>query len=81
MDLNLYLENLCIMQENERLRRKAQQLDQENKALLAQLKRKQQQQPPTAMPASSPASSASASQLQGAPSGDLKAAGNGKQPK
>uniref|UniRef100_A0A0D9XP53 Protein LITTLE ZIPPER 4 n=1 Tax=Leersia perrieri TaxID=77586 RepID=A0A0D9XP53_9ORYZ len=35
---NLYLENLCIMQENERLRKKAQLLDQENKALLAKLK-------------------------------------------
>ncbi|KAL5204145.1 hypothetical protein ABZP36_009016 [Zizania latifolia] len=37
---NLYLENLCIMQENERLRKKAQLLDQENKALLAKLKLK-----------------------------------------
>ncbi|XP_024310435.1 uncharacterized protein LOC112268705 [Brachypodium distachyon] len=41
---NLYLQNLCIMEENERLRRKAQQLDQENKQLLAELKLKKQQQ-------------------------------------
>ncbi|AQK57392.1 hypothetical protein Zm00014a_027553 [Zea mays] len=39
---SLCLENLLIMQENERLRRKAQQLDQENKALLAELKSKAQ---------------------------------------
>lgn len=39
---DLYLQNLCIMQENERLRRKAQLLDQENKQLLADLKLKQQ---------------------------------------
>ncbi|XP_037449248.1 protein LITTLE ZIPPER 3-like [Triticum dicoccoides] len=38
----LYLENLCIMQANERLRRTAQLLDQENKQLLADVKRKQQ---------------------------------------
>jgi hypothetical protein len=41
---SLCLENLLMMQENERLRRKAQQLDQENKALLAELKQRQQQQ-------------------------------------
>ncbi|OEL33873.1 hypothetical protein BAE44_0005108, partial [Dichanthelium oligosanthes] len=40
---SLCLENLRMMHENERLRRKALQLDQENKALLAKLKRKQQQ--------------------------------------
>ncbi|KAG2560098.1 protein LITTLE ZIPPER 3-like [Panicum virgatum] len=39
---NLCLENLRMMHANERLRRKVQQLDQENKALLAELKRKQQ---------------------------------------
>ncbi|KAF8657944.1 hypothetical protein HU200_030855 [Digitaria exilis] len=39
---SLCLENLRMMHENERLRRKAQQLDQENKALLAEIKRKQQ---------------------------------------
>ncbi|KAF7086692.1 hypothetical protein CFC21_089962 [Triticum aestivum] len=38
----LYLENLCIMQANERLRRTAQLLAQENEQLLADLKRKQQ---------------------------------------
>ncbi|RLM98443.1 hypothetical protein C2845_PM06G13790 [Panicum miliaceum] len=53
---SLCLENLRMMHENERLRRKAQQLDQENKALLAELKRKQQQH-------------ASAAASQGAPSG------------
>ncbi|KQJ92208.1 hypothetical protein BRADI_4g42250v3 [Brachypodium distachyon] len=51
---NLYLQNLCIMEANERLRRKAQQLDQENKQLLAELKLKQQQQQYVA---NSPASS------------------------
>jgi hypothetical protein len=56
---SLCLENLRMMHENERLRRKAQQLDQENKALLAELKRKQQQ------PQHGSASAAS----QGAPSG------------
>ena len=39
---SLCLENLRMMHANERLRRKVQQLDQENKALLAELKRKQQ---------------------------------------
>ncbi|RLN30920.1 hypothetical protein C2845_PM05G05430 [Panicum miliaceum] len=56
---SLCLENLRMMHENERLRRKAQQLDQENKALLAELKRKQQQQH----------ASASAASQGGAPSG------------
>ncbi|RLM58633.1 hypothetical protein C2845_PM18G00760 [Panicum miliaceum] len=54
---SLCLENLRMTHENERLRRKAQQLDLENKALLAELKRKQQQH----------ASASAASQI--APSG------------
>ncbi|KAL6906095.1 hypothetical protein ACP4OV_003696 [Aristida adscensionis] len=62
MDLELYLENLCIMQENERLRQRARLLDQENKDLLAKLQRKHQQQ-------QAAASSSSAAQQQGAPSG------------
>ena len=75
---SLCLENLRMMHENERLRRKAQQLDQENKALLAELKRKQQ------LAAGSPAATS-----QDAPSagsgGGHPAAGNsskaaGKQP-
>lgn len=36
----LYLENCYIIQENERLRRKAQQLNQENQVLLSELKQK-----------------------------------------
>ncbi|KAG0499940.1 hypothetical protein HPP92_000012 [Vanilla planifolia] len=36
----LYLQNCYIMQENERLRKKAQQLNQENQALLSQLNQK-----------------------------------------
>ncbi|KAL5735162.1 hypothetical protein ACOSP7_033023 [Xanthoceras sorbifolium] len=36
----LYLQNCYIIQENERLRRKAHQLNQENQALLSELKRK-----------------------------------------
>lgn len=36
----LYLRNCQIIQENERLRRKAQQLNQENQALLTELKKK-----------------------------------------
>ncbi|XP_040384548.1 protein LITTLE ZIPPER 3-like [Oryza brachyantha] len=51
---NLYLENLCIMQENERLRKKAQLLDQENKALLAKLKLKNKK--PSSAATSSPSS-------------------------
>ncbi|KAM0867500.1 hypothetical protein ACQ4PT_041954 [Festuca glaucescens] len=40
---DLMLQNLCIMEENERLRRMARELDQENKKMLADLKIKQQQ--------------------------------------
>uniref|UniRef100_A0A0D3HIB8 Protein LITTLE ZIPPER 3 n=1 Tax=Oryza barthii TaxID=65489 RepID=A0A0D3HIB8_9ORYZ len=53
---NLYLENLCIMQENERLRKKAQLLDKENKALLAKLKFKNNPSTAAAAAASSPSS-------------------------
>ncbi|KAF3331299.1 Protein LITTLE ZIPPER 3 [Carex littledalei] len=38
----LWLENYYIMQENERLRKKAKMLKEENEALLAQIKQKQQ---------------------------------------
>nr|AAX94840.1 hypothetical protein LOC_Os11g05430 [Oryza sativa Japonica Group]ABA91460.1 hypothetical protein LOC_Os11g05430 [Oryza sativa Japonica Group] len=56
---NLYLENLCIMQENERLRKKAQLLDKENKALLAKLKLKNN---PSTAAAAAAASSPSSQQ-------------------
>ena len=46
---DLYLQNLYIMQDNERLRRKAQLLDQENKQLLADLKLKQQRMAASSM--------------------------------
>lgn len=39
-NLKLYLENRCMIEENERLRKRALILDQENKALLSQLKKK-----------------------------------------
>ncbi|KAK3445591.1 protein LITTLE ZIPPER 3 isoform X2 [Eucalyptus grandis] len=38
LNSDLYLQNCYIMQENERLRKKAQLLNQENQALLSQLK-------------------------------------------
>ncbi|XVF76229.1 hypothetical protein PTKIN_Ptkin13bG0249400 [Pterospermum kingtungense] len=37
---NLYLQNCYMMKENERLRKKAQLLNQENQALLSELKQK-----------------------------------------
>ena len=40
---DLMVQNLCIMEDNERLRRMARQLEQENKKMLADLKLKQQQ--------------------------------------
>nr|CAD1836735.1 unnamed protein product [Ananas comosus var. bracteatus] len=40
LNTKLYLENYYIMKENERLRKKAQLLSQENQALLSQLKQK-----------------------------------------
>ncbi|KAJ4720609.1 Protein LITTLE ZIPPER like [Melia azedarach] len=40
MNTQLYLQNCYIIQENEKLRRKAQQLNQENQALLSELKQK-----------------------------------------
>ncbi|KAL6004757.1 hypothetical protein ACLOJK_005313 [Asimina triloba] len=39
-NIKLYLENRCMMEENERLRRKALLLGQENKALLSELNKK-----------------------------------------
>jgi len=76
---SLCLENLRMMHENERLRRKAQQLDQENKALLAELKRKQQQQHGSASAASQGAPSGSGGgHSAAATTGNFKAAG--KQP-
>ncbi|CBI35255.3 hypothetical protein AAG906_014950 [Vitis piasezkii] len=40
LNSELYLQNCYIIQENERLRKKAQQLNQENQALLAEMKEK-----------------------------------------
>ncbi|KAK4772932.1 hypothetical protein SAY87_027951 [Trapa incisa] len=40
LNTNLYLQNCFIMKENERLRKKAQLLNQENQALLSELKQK-----------------------------------------
>ncbi|XP_039034896.1 protein LITTLE ZIPPER 4-like [Hibiscus syriacus] len=40
LNSNLYLQNCYIMKENERLRKKAQVLNQENQALLCELKQK-----------------------------------------
>ncbi|KAK3226814.1 hypothetical protein Dsin_006676 [Dipteronia sinensis] len=40
LNSNLYLQNYYIMKENERLRKKAQLLNQENQALLSELKQK-----------------------------------------
>ncbi|KAF7081164.1 hypothetical protein CFC21_085136 [Triticum aestivum] len=67
----LYLENLRIMQANERLRRTAQLLDQENKQLLADVKRKQQH-----MAASSKAAAAKG----GGPSGAAPSKSGKQQP-
>ncbi|KAJ8478594.1 hypothetical protein OPV22_022321 [Ensete ventricosum] len=41
LNTQLYLQNCYIMKENERLRKKAQLLNQENHALLSELKQKQ----------------------------------------
>ncbi|KAL4323619.1 hypothetical protein GQ457_11G008150 [Hibiscus cannabinus] len=40
LNSNLYLQNCYIMKENEKLRKKAQILNQENQALLSELKQK-----------------------------------------
>ncbi|KAI4348980.1 hypothetical protein L6164_009640 [Bauhinia variegata] len=40
LNSKLYLQNCYIMKENERLRKKAQLLNQENQALLSELKKK-----------------------------------------
>ncbi|OEL30540.1 hypothetical protein BAE44_0008439 [Dichanthelium oligosanthes] len=77
---SLCLENLRMMHENERLRRKAPQLDQENKALLAKLKRKQQQQHASASQGGAPSGSGGGHSAATATGSNFKAAG-GKQPK
>lgn len=40
LNSKLYLQNCCIIQENERLRRKALRLNQENQVLLSELKQR-----------------------------------------
>ncbi|OAY40876.1 hypothetical protein MANES_09G056502v8 [Manihot esculenta] len=40
LNSELYLQNCYIMKENEKLRKKAQRLNQENQALLSELKQK-----------------------------------------
>ncbi|KAK4593266.1 hypothetical protein RGQ29_017396 [Quercus rubra] len=40
LNSQLYLQNCHIIQQNERLRKKAQQLNQENQALLSEMKKK-----------------------------------------
>ncbi|KAE8706764.1 putative zinc finger protein [Hibiscus syriacus] len=40
LNSQLYWQNYCIIKENERLRKKAQQLNQENQDLLTELKQK-----------------------------------------
>ncbi|CAN6248501.1 unnamed protein product [Urochloa humidicola] len=40
LNAKLYLQNCCIMKENERLRKKALLLNQENQALLTELKQR-----------------------------------------
>ncbi|CAD6258230.1 unnamed protein product [Miscanthus lutarioriparius] len=75
VNTSLCVENLLIMQENERLRRQAQQLDQENKALLAELKQRQGQG------AGGPSGSGSVSGSGSAAAANLKAKAAGKQPK
>jgi len=78
VNASLCLENLLIMQENERLRRQAQQLDQENKALLAELKQRQQQHQGAGGPSGSVSGSGSAAATNLKPA---KAAGKQQQPK
>jgi hypothetical protein len=75
---SLCLENLRMMHENERLRRKAQQLDQENKALLAELKRKQQQHASASAASQGAPSGSGGGHSAAATTGSFKAAG--KQP-
>ena len=75
---SLCLENLRMMHENERLRRKAQQLDQENKALLAELKRKQQQHGSASAASQGAPSGSGGGHSAAATTGNFKAAG--KQP-
>jgi hypothetical protein len=82
VNTSLCLENLLIMQENERLRRQAQQLDQENKALLAELKQRQQQQHQAAAgPSGSGSGSSGGHSPAAAAAASLKAKAAGKQSK
>ena len=76
---SLCLENLRMMHENERLRRKAQKLDQENKALLAELKRKQLQHAAASASQGGAPSGSGSGHSAAAAAANLKAAG--KQPK
>ncbi|KAG6471901.1 hypothetical protein ZIOFF_069352 [Zingiber officinale] len=54
LNTNLYLQNCYIMKENERLRKKAQMLNQENQALLSELKQKLTKNNSSANPSSNP---------------------------
>ncbi|KAK8961807.1 hypothetical protein KSP40_PGU016564 [Platanthera guangdongensis] len=55
LNFKLYLQNCYIMQENERLRKKAQLLNQENQAPISQLKQTLSQSRPSAHPKPFPA--------------------------
>ncbi|KAG6473706.1 hypothetical protein ZIOFF_067623 [Zingiber officinale] len=54
LNTNLYLQNCYIMKENERLRKKAQMLNQENQALLSELKQKLTKNNSSANPSPNP---------------------------
>ncbi|XP_074379107.1 protein LITTLE ZIPPER 3-like isoform X2 [Apium graveolens] len=54
LNSELYIENCYIMQENEKLRKKAQLLNQENQALLSKLKQKLSRTNNTANPNKAP---------------------------
>lgn len=55
LNSELYMENYSIMQENERLRKKAELLNQENQTLLHQLKQRLSTKAPAAATSSSAA--------------------------
>jgi single-stranded DNA-specific DHH superfamily exonuclease len=50
LNTKLYLQNCYIMKENERLRKKAQLLNQENQALLSELKQRLQSKAKATLP-------------------------------
>jgi single-stranded DNA-specific DHH superfamily exonuclease len=50
LNAKLYLQNCYIMKENEKLRKKAQLLNQENKSLLSELKRRLQSKAKAKLP-------------------------------